>query len=189
MRVRRVVLVALPVAAASATLILLPPTLAQVAVSPLDSDSVISVGPAEAGAGFASVSVSAGWIRTGTGPFAPGDRASLVSPDGVYRVELEIVGTPSDSPHSPGEDGLAVPGDAASRLRSRLETAAWSTETLASGNDVRYASLVDGANTVTVAVVAPPGGTLASPDAGTASPEPVRLLLVATAPARDAARY
>src|SRR3954466_14156623 len=141
MRVRRVVLVALPaVAAASATLILLPPALAQVTRSPLHSDSVISVGPDRQGAGFASVSVSAGWIRTGTGPFAPGDRASLVSPDGVYRVELEIVGAPSDSPHSPGDGGGPVPGDAASRLRSRLETAAWSTETLASGNDVRYAS-------------------------------------------------
>ena len=174
MRVRTVVLIAVSVgaaaAAAAAGAIFLPPALAQVPSDPLASDAVITLGPVDAGgeAVFATVWVAAGWTRIGTGPFLPRDRATLVSPDGAYRLQLEL---------DPGST-LKLPDDDLEKL---LDAAVWSDETLQSGNDVRYTTVVDGDEAVTVAVIAPP--------AGTPSTEEGRLVLVAAAPSADAERY
>jgi hypothetical protein len=174
--VRRVVLVALPVlATASAVVLLVPPALALAPSPPLAAESGISVGTAHR---QATVTVSAGWTRIGTGPFLPGERTTLVSPDGAYRVELELVTGVSAAG---GSD--PVPGSFAEKVGGRLDRVAWSTETLAAGTRVRYASFPDGGDVVTVAVVEPSSALPAE------SPGGVQLVLLAAAPADDAARY
>ena len=87
-----------------------------------------------------------------------------------------------------GKDGShEVPGDAAEHLEGRLQSAAWSTETLTSCNSVRYASVRNGGDSVTVVVVDP----LQAPpaDVGGDADPPHRLVLVSTAPVTTAAEY
>ncbi len=188
MRVRGAVLITLTLCAvASAGAFLLPPAFERVPGDPLPADSAVTLGPvhADGEALFASVSVSAGWTRLGTGPFLPGDRATLVSPDGAYRVELELV--PTAENEESGEE--VVPGDAAESLQGQLDKAEWSRESLASGNEVRYTTILDGADAVTVAIVDSPTGMAAASVSGGAPAQRARLLLVAAAPSSDASRY
>ncbi|WP_210506119.1 hypothetical protein [Naasia sp. SYSU D00057] len=184
MRVGRILLVTLPVAGVLAgALLLVPPALAQVPSAPLASDSTFTLG-ARDGTGFVSVTLSAGWTRIGTGPFLPDDRATLVAPDGVYRVELELV---PGSPSTP--DGAdSVPGQVGKELAAVIDAASWSTETLLAGNEVRYTSCPDGGDAVTVAIVDPPRALTAAHGTGTV-PDDVRFVLVASAPADEAPRY
>jgi hypothetical protein len=185
MRVRTVLLVPLPVlAAAAAATLLVPPALAQVPSAPLSAQSTLTLGE---GGQFASVTLSAGWTRIGTGPFLPADRATLVSPDGVYRVEVELVpGATAEAEESGDGD---VPGAAGTEVGDRLDDAPWSTESLLAGGRVRYAGYPEGGNAVTVAVVDPPADIATASAGNGAPPAAARLVLIATAPAGDAPRY
>ncbi|WP_210480989.1 hypothetical protein [Naasia sp. SYSU D00948] len=161
-----------------------PATLAQVPSSPLASDSAVTLGPVNVDGEplYASVTLSRGWTRIGMGPFLRDDRASLVSPDGAYRALLELVRVARAD-----DAGDAVPGDAAGELESRLASATWSTEALASGSEVRYTTLADGEDTVTVAILDPPDGVLTG--SGASSPQRAHLVVVAAAPSADADGY
>jgi hypothetical protein len=185
MRARGAVVVALSTIAAlsAVALILVPPVLAQVPGPPLEWKSTVVVGLAGGDATVAGVTVSAGWTKIGMGPFLSGDRVTLVSPDGVYRAEFELVA----GQHRTASNGDEVPGDTTKHLVRRLRAAAWSTESLRSGNQVRYATVLDGGTAVTVAVVDPSPDAL--PASHIASDAPDRLVLVASAPTTAAARY
>lgn len=147
---------------------LVPPWLATVPGDPIASATTIVVtadeptdGSTGAAAGSsapasASVEVSAGWTPIGVGPFLPTDSAVLVSPDGAYRAHLEITDA--------GADSDATPGDSTDHLDG-LATAAWSRESLDSGCSVRYTTVQDGEDAVTVAVVSPPPGAPGDADA------------------------
>jgi hypothetical protein len=121
----------------------------------------------------ASIEVSAGWTPIGVGPFLPDDRAELVSPDGAYRARVELTGPiTADDP---------TPGDSTDHLEAALGAAVWSRESLDSGCTVRYTTVEDGTDAVTVAVIAPPAGATGEPEA--------RLVLVGTVDADDAVAY
>lgn len=138
--------------AAGAGYFLVPPWLATVPGDPVASATTVVVTADEptgevAAPSSASVEVSAGWTPIGIGPFLPTDSAVLVSPDGDYRAQLEIT-------DAAGADDV-TPGDSTDHLDG-LATAAWSHESLDSGCSVRYTTVQDGEDAVTVAVVSPP---------------------------------
>lgn len=182
-RVRVVVVLGLLVCIAAAVVaaILLPPALAEVPNDPLRADTEVRLGPLASDGEQVSATLVAekGWTRIGTGPFLPDDRVNLVSPDGRYRVEVELVPA-GGSGAKPDE---SVPGDAAGKHAGKLRSASWSTETLASGNSVRYTTVTEGGEAVTVAVVAP----AAADDADTGTVP--GMVLVASVPAADAPLY
>jgi hypothetical protein len=185
-RVRVVVLLAVLVclAAGAGAAILVPPALAELPNDPLRADTEVRLGPLDSGGDpvSAAVSVGKGWTRIGTGPFLPDDRVNLVSPDGRCHVQVELVPGGSRA----AEQGRAAPGDAARKYAEKLRTASWSTETLTSGNTVRYTTIPDGGEAVTVAVV-DPTATVGGGDADTRPP--AQIVLVASAPADDAPLY
>ncbi|MCS5719983.1 hypothetical protein N1027_17770 [Herbiconiux sp. CPCC 205763] len=214
------IVVAVLVVGAGVALWWLPPVLAETPRERLVTSTPVRVQDAS---GSAGVEVAPGWVPLGIGPFLSDDAATLLSPDGVYRAELGLAPLPEVSPTSvasalaallaahdldagaadsserasnPDRDtgadadsGPAGPTDeAASGIR-------WSEETLTSGVTVRYADIVRGDTTSTVAIVLPPVGSLADPAAGTtagtaASASPtLALTLVAAVPTADAAAY
>jgi hypothetical protein len=124
------------------------------------------------GRGIASVIAAAGWVELGVGPFLPDETVTLLSPDGVYRAEL---GATTSAPDE------ALPALLARHdLASAAASAGWSEETLTSSLVVRHTELDLGADTVTVAIVSPSAAALVPSTS---------LLLVATVPTTDAARY
>jgi len=140
----------------------------------------------------ASASIGAEWLALGVGPFLDPSTAAFVSPDDAYRADLTLLPLRGTSP----DDVLA--GYLADHdLDSAASGAAWSEETLTSGLTARYADLVQGSDTVTVAMIEQPSATDASaaPDAPTdadadadADP-PAVLVLRATVASADAPRY
>ncbi|AXH37022.1 hypothetical protein DVJ78_17795 [Humibacter sp. BT305] len=176
---------------------LVPPWLATVPGDPIASATTIVVtadeptdGSTGAAAGSsapasASVEVSAGWTPIGVGPFLPTDSAVLVSPDGAYRAHLEITDA--------GADSDATPGDSTDHLDG-LATAAWNRESLDSGCSVRYTTVQDGEEAVTVAVVSPPPGAPGDADArlvltGSVSADAADLYRTVTADLVTSARF
>ncbi|WP_066042999.1 hypothetical protein [Herbiconiux solani] len=175
----------------------------------------------------ASVTLDAGWVVIGVGPFLPADSAAATSPDGVYRADIELLppaptssapsastdtaAPPSQAPASgppddqaPGEQSIEVtepPIDQALQelldergVGAAVETAVWNDETLSSGVRVRYADLVDGDDTVTVAIATGPA-SLAGASAEASASAPItaaaesRLVLLARTPTAVAADY
>ncbi len=156
-------------------------------VTATDSDSAVT----------ASMSIGAGWLALGVGPFLDPATGAFISPDGDYRADLTLVpldGAPSDA---------ALARYLADHdLTSAASAAAWSEETLTSGLTVRYADLERGGDTVTVAMVTPtpvpvipapdtpaPGTPSEGVDPATTSSTPAVLILRATVATADAARY
>lgn len=139
--------------AAAVGYFLVPPWLATVPADPVTTTMRIAVtAENEPGVGrpaSASVEVSAGWTPIGVGPFLPTDVATLVSPDGAYRAQLEITDASADTEPTPGASTDHLDG---------LAAAVWSHESLDSGCSVRYTTVHDGSDAVTVAVVTPPPG-------------------------------
>lgn len=161
------VVVALGVAAAVAVLAL-PPVLAE---TPRERFGATTLARVHDDTASASVELSAGWLAIGVGPFLPTDRARLVSPDGAYRLELALLPTAEAS-----VDPLLALLDEQG-LTDAVAAAAWSTEGLTSGSSVRYTTVEQGEESMTVAVVT-------TPDVPAS-----RLVILATTDLTDAARY
>ncbi|WP_368496514.1 hypothetical protein [Herbiconiux sp. A18JL235] len=171
----------------------LPPVLAETPRERLEATTTVTVFDDD---GSASVVVDPGWLSIGVGPFLPTATATLVSPDDAYRARFGLAGpdgfdatalldslgfgeataTATSSPG--GSDGPG--GSAAPDSPDAPDGLVWSEETLSSGAVVRYADVVRGDDTVTVASVSAPAD-----DPNRA----VLLTLVASTPTATAADY
>ncbi|MFB2583501.1 hypothetical protein [Herbiconiux liukaitaii] len=111
--------------AAAVAVVALPPVLAETPRERIAVEARESIlGPA----GSASIVAPVGWVVLGVGPFLDESRLTLVSPDDAYRAEFAL-----------GDDGDDLL--AAHDLTVAVEEAAWNSETLPSGNRVRWAEL------------------------------------------------
>ncbi|WP_440710608.1 hypothetical protein [Herbiconiux sp. YIM B11900] len=185
-------------AAALSALWWLPPVLAETPRERLLTDTAIVLTPAattppptptpaptggSAAANSVTVLAEAGWVVVGVGPFLPADRAVLLSPDGVLRVEtialhvspavgavtaddVAPIAAPTDADQAALAAVLAGSGAAGDGEQPDLAAAAWSAETLASGATVRYAELATGAEITLVALLHP---AVVPPAVGTAT--------------------
>ncbi|MFB2582980.1 hypothetical protein ACEXQD_17160 [Herbiconiux sp. P15] len=118
-------LVAVLGVAAAVAVVALPPVLAETPRERIAVEARESIlGPA----GSASVVAPVGWVVLGVGPFLDESRLTLVSPDDAYRAEFAL-----------GDDGDDLL--AAHDLTTAVEEAAWNSETLPSGNRVRWTEL------------------------------------------------
>lgn len=172
------VVVALLVVASAVALWWLPPVLAETPRERLTAPTAVSVQDAS---GRAGVEVAAGWVPLGVGPFLPGDTATVLSPDGVYRAELGLAhlsGTDDSAIASAlsallvAHDLTDVPAgsDAASTTEGPASALRWSEETLISGITVRYADIVRGDTTFTVVLAFPQPGPPSTSEADGPTP-------------------
>ncbi|QJU53175.1 hypothetical protein SCB71_07760 [Herbiconiux sp. KACC 21604] len=173
----------------------LPPVLAETPRERLVAATTVTVFDDE---GSASVVLEPGWLAIGVGPFLPTATATLESPDDAYRATFglsspeefdaaalldslgfeEVAATSGAAePATPGATPPATPGATPPAVPDEL---AWSEETLTSGAVVRYADVVRGDTTVTVASVSAPADD---------PHRSVLLTLVASTPTANAARY
>ncbi|MFB2598218.1 hypothetical protein ACEXQE_10530 [Herbiconiux sp. P17] len=190
------IVVALLVVTAGVALWWLPPVLAETPRERLVTVTQVTVQDAT---GSASVEVAPGWVPLGVGPFLPDDAATLLSPDGVYRAELGLEPLADTGEASVASalsavlaaHGLAEapPEAAGADAETSPDALRWSEETLTSGVTVRYADVVRGDTTSTVAIVLPPAPPLADPAASAGLSAPPALTLVAAVPTTDAAAY
>lgn len=189
-------------AAALSGLWWLPPVLAETPRERVLTDTALVLSPAvpspstssspAAGAAApisATVTAGTGWVIVGVGPFLPADRAVLLSPDGVLRIEATAVattGATAEAGQAVLEDVLAASGTFADGEEPDLSAAAWSDETLASGAVVQYAELARGSETILVAVLRP---AASASQALSADQTGIALALLAAAPTDRSAAY
>lgn len=179
-------LVLLGIAAAVAAA-LLPPVLAE---TPRGRTTASTGETLRSATGSATVTVPAGWLVLGVGPFLADGTITLVSPDDAYRAEFTVL------PAGYGLTELLAAHD----IATAEATAAWNTEELPSGYSVRWTELAadddatGGPSATEVEGRAGEGddrgstivlATLTAPDQAI----PVELVLVATVSAADAADY
>ncbi|MCS5722532.1 hypothetical protein N1028_11265 [Herbiconiux sp. CPCC 203407] len=176
--------------AAAVAVALLPPVLAE---TPRERMTASTGQTLRSATGSATVTVPAGWLVLGVGPFLTDDTITLVSPDDAYRAEFTLL------PAGSSLTGLLAAHD----ITSAAATAAWNTEELSSGYSVRWTELAADddadASASATGVEKGPAAEASEEDRGSTivlvaltAPDPtmpVELVLVATVSAPDAAAY